>query len=167
MIINEIRINGTRRVALDFREKDKSGKLVFVPGRTKQSFRKEVDINTIVAKAAKTGLVDWVNANQAQYGDFTEVKTFHEAQNMIINAEAQFQSLPAEIRKHFDNDAGTFLEVASDPKNHDEMVKLGLAEAKPKVEPKAPVPAPKKDSQGDVPPPSKPAAGAKKAPKGA
>ncbi len=139
MIITETRPNGTRRVALYCGHKDKNGKLVPEPSRTKQSFKKEADINAIVAKARKTGLVDWVNKNQASYGDFTKVGTYHDAQNQIAQANELFMTIPPEIRKKFQNAPGKFLEYATNPDNHQGMVDLGMA--KPKE--KAPVSEPK------------------------
>lgn len=138
MIVRETRKNGTRRVALDFRKKDeKTGELVFVPGRTKQSFKKEVNINTIVAKAKKTGLLPHVN--QGVYGDFSNVKSYHDAMNLMIQVGEDFDRLPARIRAKFDNDPSIFCEALSDPKNTEKLVEMGVLE--PRKGSKTPVKA--------------------------
>ncbi len=94
---------------------------------TKQSFRDETEINNILAKYAKTGLVDHVNKfGSAQYGDMPNQADFHEAMNLVTSAQAMFAELPAELRKDFGNDPAKFLEFVSDPESHDEMVEMGL-----------------------------------------
>ena len=46
-------------------------------------------------------------------------------------AQEQFAALDAAVRSRFDNDPAKFLEFTADPANADEMVKMGLAVAKP------------------------------------
>jgi phage internal scaffolding protein len=99
-------------------------------GRTEQHHKSECDIDNIIRKYDKTGLISHVNTAVAQYGDFTEVNEYQESLNMVINAQNAFMELPSEIRKRFGNDPGEFFEFATDPDNHDELVKLGLANAK-------------------------------------
>lgn len=98
--------------------------------RTVQSEKDNVEINNIIRRYNKTGLIDHVAKGVAQYGDFTEVNEYQENLNMIIKAEASFAALPAEIRKKFDNDPGQFFEFATDPKNSDKLVEMGLAHVK-------------------------------------
>ena len=56
---------------------------------------------------------------------------YHEAQNIVINAQNQFNALNASLRKKFDNDPALFLAFAEDPKNAQELVTLGLAKLRP------------------------------------
>lgn len=106
------------------------------PGRTKQSHKDECDINYIMARFNKTGqLPDMIKRNP-QYGDFSNPLTYQESQNVVIHAQTQFASLSAKVRERFGNNPQKFLEFAVDPKNGEEMVRLGLAkkrepEAKP------------------------------------
>jgi len=104
----------------------------FTDGMTKQSFKDECDINSIVKKALKNGLLPDGNPNPI-YGDFSDVKDYQQGLNVVMKAEAQFSSLPAHIRSRFQNDPAKFLEFATNADNLDEMRKLGLAK-------KAPVP---------------------------
>ena len=47
----------------------------------------------------------------------------------LNDANTMFAELPAELREMFQNNAGTFLEFASNPENNDKMIELGLKEA--------------------------------------
>jgi len=97
-------------------------------GLTQQSMKDECDINRLMERYRKTGqLPDLVRKNP-QYGDFSAVPDFLEAQNVIIRAQEQFDALPAKVRERFGNDPAKMLAFVADPKNGDELVKLGLAE---------------------------------------
>lgn len=96
--------------------------------RTKQSFQAECDINNIMAKYAKTGVLEHTRNVQGAYGDFSDVPDFQEARNRLIAAEEAFMALPAAIRKRFDNDPEQFVAFLSDDANRDEAVKLGLVQ---------------------------------------
>jgi len=105
------------------------------PSLTRQEFAEEADINSIMAKYQKTGLVPGTD-RQPMYGDFADLPSYMEAQEIILRADAAFSALPAEVRRRFDNDPAEFVEFASDPKNIDQMRVWGLAE--PLDEPEAP-----------------------------
>lgn len=102
------------------------------PSLTKQSFKDECDINRIMSKWEKTGVIDHVRQIQGQYGDFTDVKDYRSALDAVIQAQDAFDGFPAELRARFSNDPALFLDFVQDPSNMEEMIKLGLAEA-PKV----------------------------------
>lgn len=94
-------------------------------GRTKQSFRDETNINNIMAKYQSTGLITFVNNNQAQYGDVTGLD-FQTAMTQIKAAEELFSQLPSSWRKRFNNDPATFLSFVDDEANRPEAIALGL-----------------------------------------
>ena len=93
--------------------------------RTKQAFADECDINQIMARYEKTGVVDHVKLSGAHYGDFPQI-SYHESLNAVIAAQEAFMALPARIRAKFGNDPGAFVDFATDPDNADEMRKMGL-----------------------------------------
>ena len=93
---------------------------------THQSFKKECDINNIMAKYQKTGLVNHVSTHQGDYSDLTDVPTYHDAMNKIISANNAFSTLPSSIRKKFNNDPAEFLDFVSNPENETEMQSMGL-----------------------------------------
>lgn len=103
------------------------------PSRAKQEFKAECDINSIMARYAKTGLLEHVNRYQGQYGDFSQVVDYQEALNLVSEAQHAFQSLPASIRSRFDNNPGKYLSFVQDPSNSAELVKMGLAVKPPET----------------------------------
>lgn len=103
-------------------------------GRAKQAFKNECDINNVIKRYDKTGLITHVNNMKAHYGDYTEVNEYQDSLNIVIKAQADFDALPSELRKKFGNDPGNFVEFVTNPENNEEMVKLGLANPSP-VEP--------------------------------
>lgn len=96
------------------------------PGKTDGSQAAECDVNTIVDRFTKTGILPGVDAER-MYADVSDVGTYQESLHVVMRAQEQFDSLDAFVRKKFDNDPAKFLEFCADPKNAEEMVKLGLA----------------------------------------
>lgn len=107
------------------------------PTMTIQSAADDCDINKMIARYQRTGSYHnrvSVPSGRPEFGDFSDVKSYHEAQNIIIAAEESFASLPASVRDRFRNDPGQLLEFLENSSNLDEAVKLGLCVARP-VEP--------------------------------
>lgn len=101
---------------------------------TMQNFAAECDISNIMRSFAKTGLVNHVNRYQGQYGDFADAPTYHEAMNIIVEAQDAFDSLPANLRAKFANDPAQFLDFVHNPENEKEMIELGLANPSQAIE---------------------------------
>lgn len=95
--------------------------------RTKQSFKKQCDINVIMKKYEKTGLITHTKQH-GHYGDFTNVTDYHAALNAVHEANEGFMTLPASLRKRFGNDPAKLIEFLNDSKNLDEAIELGLVE---------------------------------------
>lgn len=95
--------------------------------KTIQSAKDECDINVILKKYAKTGVLPDMIKSNPQYGDFSNLESYQSSMEIVLKAQEQFQSLSAKIRQRFNNDAGEFLEFATNPSNATEMIKLGLA----------------------------------------
>jgi len=127
--------------------------------RTKQSFKDECDVNNIMRKFEKTGLIDHVNNHQGEYGQFIGFDDYHTSLNQIQDAEASFMTIPAKIRAKFDNSAGKFLAFAQNPDNLPKMVEMGLAKARPKTPetPENPTPTSKAAKQASDEPAQNPA----------
>jgi len=105
------------------------------PGRAKQSMRDECDINRIMAKYQKSGVIAHVAKYAGRYGEATAMD-FRECLDVVRRAEDMFADLPAKARRRFGNDPAEFLTFVSDPANIEEMRKLGLAnEARPEPQP--------------------------------
>lgn len=112
------------------------------PSVTEQCHANEVDINKIVSRYSKTGVLP-VRSGVPSYGDFSGVGDYHSACEAVAQAEAAFMTLPPEVRRRFDNDPGRLLEFLGDEANRDEAIKLGIVEAVASDEPPiVPVEAP-------------------------
>jgi len=114
--------------------------------RTKQSFKKECDINHIMNRFRKTGILtpDILTRRTAQFADVSEVGDFQHCQEKIVNAQRAFDELPALIRSRFDNEPGKLLDFCANPENRAEAIDLGII---PKPEP-----APEPETPPETPP---------------
>ena len=83
-----------------------------------------------MTKFENNAIINHTNNQIAQFGDFSEIDSYQDALNKIMLAEDMFNSLPAQARKHFDNDPLKFVQAAQDPSNDSLMVSLGLANEK-------------------------------------
>lgn len=97
------------------------------PSLTRQEFTEECDINTIMARYEKTGVVRHLNAASPQYLDLSNVPDLQQALSVIREAEAAFMALPAKVRAEFANDTQAFIRFAEDPQNLEQMRAWGLA----------------------------------------
>jgi len=117
--------------------------LICGKSRTKQSFKDQTDINKIVARFERTGLIDHVNKNAGIYADVSNLRDYPSALRLINKGKALMEALPASLRQRFENNPANLISFLDDPKNNDEAVKLGLRPKPPKdAVPKEPAPSP-------------------------
>lgn len=93
--------------------------------RTQQHYREIVNVNTIMKKAQKSGVLPVVN--QESY--YAEIPTSYDYKKMldrIISIDQKFNALPADVRSKFGNDPDQILKYLKDPKNEKEARELGL-----------------------------------------
>lgn len=86
------------------------------PGLTRQEFERECDINAIMAKYQKTGLIDHIKTFGLEYGDYDAID-FQTAMDTILKGEQMFAELPSQARKYFDNSPQEFMAFVNDPAN--------------------------------------------------
>lgn len=91
-----------------------------------RQFKDECDVNNIMRKYQKTGLLNHVNQYQGNYGHFTDTPTFQEAFQKVADANEMFMTLPSSVREKFAHDPGLFLEYVDNPDNEEGMRELGL-----------------------------------------
>lgn len=116
---------------------------------TKQSMAQESDINQIVARHIAHGTPLFVDG-RATYGDFSGFLDYHGSLNAVMRAQDEFNSLPAAVREHCQNDPGKFLELVYDPSRREELVALGLVDLAVPAGAPAP-PAPEGEITTEVP----------------
>ncbi|AYQ58199.1 putative VP3 [Microviridae sp.] len=92
--------------------------------RTQQQYKEECDINTLMARYRDQGILP--RGRAVQYGDFSTLESYQEAQNLLVQAREQFDSLPSEQRARFKNDPALFLEFVTDKGNVAAMRELGM-----------------------------------------
>tara|TARA_B100001769_G_C22110436_1_gene600545 strand:+ start:3388 stop:3861 length:474 start_codon:yes stop_codon:yes gene_type:complete len=122
------------------------------PSRTKSEFKDEVNINTIVKKAMRTGVLP-TGDRQPLYADFTQLNSYETAQIAIAEAKSSFEQLPSDIRAKFDNNVTELLDFVDDEANKEEAIQLGLLpeeEAAPASEPIAPLSEPISESNNSI-----------------
>lgn len=125
------------------------------PSRTKQSFKDECDINTIIARFLKTGVMNFANKNEPRYGDVTGIE-FQDAMQKVAAAQSLFNELPAAIRARFENEPAKFLTFVQDEKNREEATELGLLKpvVKPEPAPATPTATPAPATPTEAPKPA-------------
>lgn len=124
--------NGSRKVAISFPENEPASR-----HRTKQEFWKDCDINHIMKKYRKTGILgDPLSYREGMYGDFSSGEDFASMMRKVADVQSIFAELPSHVRTRFANDPSRLIEFLVDPKNDEEAIKMGL-----KLKP-APAPAP-------------------------
>ncbi len=96
------------------------------PSLTQQHFKDECDINLIIKRYTRSDIALMAAMSNMQYGDYSTPVDFHEAMNIVLRAQEQFEALPSSIRDKFDNDPAKMLDFVSKKENIEESVKLGL-----------------------------------------
>lgn len=99
--------------------------------KTQQQFSEASQINNIIALHDRTGIIKNVQQGAAHYGDYSEVHEYREALDLIRQADEDFMTMPSEIRRRFNNNAGDFFEFVTNPDHGDELVAMGLANPRP------------------------------------
>lgn len=116
--------------------------------KTHQSFAKDADINNIMGKYAKSGiLVDPLRVDMGRtprFGDFSDLPDFGTLVNRIKQAQDDFMTLPAIVRQKFNNDVENCLAFIADPKNVNECCDLKLLPESMRPKPVAELPEPAK-----------------------
>lgn len=112
---------------LNVRSRKKAPGTQFDPekGLTRQEFKDDCNINTIMKRFLTSGVPPIVDTSPA-YG--TPVPyDLREASQLLVEAQRSFEQVPADIRKQFDNDPLAFVEYVQDPENKEQLYDWGLA----------------------------------------
>jgi phage internal scaffolding protein len=93
--------------------------------RTKEAFAEESNINNIVDKYLKTGIMTHVSQYKENYGEATS-QDFKAAMDLVTRTQQMFDDLPSELRNKFNGNPSDFLDYVQNPNNKDEITRLGL-----------------------------------------
>lgn len=108
------------------------------PSLTRQEFAEECDINSLMKRyeGHVTGGPGNMAPREPLYFDFADApQDLLGYLEFIKGAEDKFMSLPAIVRREFDNSAVEFVAFASDPGSIDQMREWGLAPPAKPLEP--------------------------------
>lgn len=113
------------------------------PSLTRQEFKEECDLAAILRKFAKDpeglqALLSVQDTVPLRYEDVTEIPDYRTALNTVNAVNVKFMTLPATVRRRFDNDPAVFLDFCQNPDNLPELRKMGLAKPLPPEEAKTP-----------------------------
>lgn len=93
---------------------------------TQQQFKEECDVNNILSKYRRTGMVSHLAKHQGNFGDFSSVEEYQVSLDKLMTAQRSFESLPSEIRNRFENDPAKLIQFLDDKENDQEAISLGL-----------------------------------------
>lgn len=133
-------------------------RLICVEGedKTQQQFKDDCDINVLMARYERTGILPQGRDVPPQYADVSALD-FTDAMNQIAMVNGVFSQLDARTRARFENNPEVMLEFIGDPANAAEAAKLGLLPEPPQEAPQsavaAPAPAPAEAPKGGETPP--------------
>lgn len=97
----------------------------FEDSLTRQSEKKDADINVIVDRFTRTGLMP-VDEREQLFIDVSDVGDYRQIRDQINRANDYFMTLDAGVRARFGNDPAKFLDALVDPANKKQFVDLGI-----------------------------------------
>lgn len=74
-----------------------------------QNAKQSCDINSILAKYMKTGVLEHVKSHAPVYADVSNID-YRGAYDSVLRAESAFNALPSSLRKKLDNDPARFVD---------------------------------------------------------
>lgn len=90
-----------------------------------QHLKDQCNVNKIMNKYVKTGVLEHIKENQGFYGDCIGID-FRSVQDKVIRGQEAFNALPAKIRKLMNNDPANFVEWMNSDEDLDMKRELGL-----------------------------------------
>lgn len=110
-----LRENKTRRVQIDCSQ----------GGLTDQSFKNDADINIIVERFNKTGILPSIE-RKSYFADVTEIPTLEQAFDIVDKAREEFGKLPAEVRRKMGDNPANLENFINDEDNTEFLKKHGV-----------------------------------------
>lgn len=115
------------RTVYSARDEEHKGIIFPSDSLAQQHFKQECDVNFIVDRYVKTGVMEHTSDVAPHYADVSEIPTdLASAYDAVFAAESAFMSLPSDFRKLLDNDPARLGPWLLDEKNRADAVKYGL-----------------------------------------
>ena len=95
------------------------------PSRAQQHMVDDTDINKLMQRYMVTGEMPQLTVPPLQ-GDFSNVLSYQDSLNLMIEARQSFEALPAQVRARFNHDPGEFVAFCSSEANRDEIRQMGF-----------------------------------------
>jgi phage internal scaffolding protein len=83
------------------------------PSLTKTDQAKHVEVNNIIKRYARTGVIDHLRRAEGVYADVSEIGSYQEAMQTVLEARESFEELPSGLRSRFGNDPAAFVDWAT------------------------------------------------------
>lgn len=93
---------------------------------TRSEFADDCDINMIMSRYVRTGVLDHLNNASALFADVSALGDYTTLASSLESAQEAFMQLPAAIRKAMGNDPANFESFVSDSSNNELLKMHGL-----------------------------------------
>ena len=98
-----------------------------LPSMTEQCHRDDCDINTIINRYKKTGVLGTATqVREMVFGDFASIPDRLMTEVGMAEAKENFMKMPLNVRNHFEHNIGKFLKALSDPAQIPTLQNLGI-----------------------------------------
>lgn len=97
-----------RKKVLNAFDRNRVRKKVKGKSKTEQHHAKSCNINTIMARYRKTGLIDHIKHHEPRFGDVSGAD-FQAAAILVADQVSIFEELPAHVRAFYENDPALYL----------------------------------------------------------
>lgn len=110
---------------------DETGLFCADESMTQQHFHDETKIDNILELYTRTGILPTKDV-QPVFADLLGMSDdYHDALNLVIQAQESFYDLPASVRERFLNDPSQLMRFLDDDSNRSEAIALGLIPTPP------------------------------------
>jgi len=96
---------------------------------TEKHHKDECDINKILGRYLKTGVITHGKTLTGYYDDVSNIGDYTQAMETVARAKELFMQLPSGVRTKFNNNPAEFLDFCGDEDNLEELQEMGLANA--------------------------------------
>lgn len=96
-----------------------------LPSMTKQEFKNDVNMNSIMKRYRSTGILPVSNA-KAVFGDFSKVYDYQTAVQKVMEIDEEFLKLPSHVRERYGNNPDMFMQAISNHQGLQALINEGI-----------------------------------------